>query len=67
MGKCYFYDVSAGTFFAGTPALANTTTVYGGINTAAGTYVQWAGWSSTAPFTWATGDFYTFNITYKAA
>ena len=66
MGKCYFYDVSAGTFFAGTVAMANSTTVYGGINTASGTYVQWGGWSSTAPFTWATGDFYTFNITYKA-
>jgi hypothetical protein len=66
MGKSYFYDTSAGTFFAGVPALANSTTVYGGVNTANGTYVQWAGWSSTTPFTWATGDYFTFNITYKS-
>ncbi len=66
MGTCYFYDVSTGAFYSGAPTMANSTTVYGGITTANGTYTQWGGWSSTAPFTWATGDFYTFNITYKA-
>jgi len=67
MGVCYFYDSSAGSFSAGTVAMANSTTVYGGVNTANGTYVQWIGWTSTVPFTWATGDRYTFNITYKKA
>jgi hypothetical protein len=67
VGKCYFYDLSAGTFFSGTVPLANSTAVYGGVNTANQNYVRWATWTSTAPFTWATGDFYTFNITYKAA
>ena len=66
MGTCYFYDTSTGAFYSGHPTLANSTLVYGGINTANGTYPQWGGWSSTAPFTWATGDYYTFNITYKA-
>ena len=67
MGKCFFYDVSSGSFYPGTIAMANSTTVYGGITTASGSYTQWGGWSSTAPFTWATGDYMTLNITYKAA
>ena len=66
MGTCYFYDLSTGSFYPGQPAMANSTTVYGGITTANGTYTQWGGWSATAPFTWATGDYYTFNIFYKA-
>lgn len=67
MGVCYFYDSSSGAFYAGTVAMANSTYVYGGVNYANGTFVSWGGWDSTAPFTWATGDFYTFNITYKKA
>jgi hypothetical protein len=67
IGTAYFYDVSTGAFYAGQPALATTSIAYGGVNTANGQYVQWGGWSSTAPFTWATGDYYSFNMTYKKA
>ena len=68
MGTAYFYDTSTGSFNLGVSAgTGNAGIVYPGVSTANTTYTQWAGWSSTAPFTWATGDYMTLNITYKAA
>lgn len=65
VGTQVSYDVSTGGFYPGGIALANATLFYGSPNTANGTWVQWAGFSSVNPFTWATGDVYSFNIIYK--
>ena len=67
VGICSSYDTSIGTWYFGTPSLANSTTVYGGITQVGGSYPQWTGWTASVPMTWATGDFFSFNIFYKAA
>lgn len=65
-GVSYFYDLSTGSFYPGVTALNNSgQAFFGGVMLANGTYSQWTPWGSTTPFTWATGDYYSWNMTYK--
>jgi hypothetical protein len=68
LGTSNFYDTSVGTWYGGIVAgSGNAGIVYPGPQQSAGSYIQWGGLSSTAPMTWATGDYFTWNMTYKAA
>ena len=68
LGTSNCYDTSVGTWYGGiVSASGNAGIVYPGPMASSGAYIQWAGLSSTVPMTWATGDYMTWNMTYKAA
>lgn len=66
IGNCYLEDL--GVFgYEGSIRLASTTTATIIIWNAGGSYVTSTGIGSTAPFTWATGDFFGCSFAYEAA
>ena len=69
MGTCVARDVSANLYYAMDYIFINSTTVRilwsAGISSGATNGLFDI--SSTAPFTWATGDFISFNLMYEAA
>ena len=62
-----FYDDSANIIYFGQTRSSGGTTVEINAQLASGTYVSRAQPSATVPFTWATGDRFTFAICYEAA
>ena len=68
MGVSSFTDVSTGNTFFGQPNVNGVgNAIFGGVAQASGTYTQSVGWTSTSPFTWAVGDYYSWNVVYKKA
>lgn len=65
-GSAYIEDYLTGTW-CGYPRLASTTTASIHLMTTSGTYSTTGIISTTAPFTWASGDYFAATIIYEAA
>jgi hypothetical protein len=66
IGTAYIEDLATAAYY-GFVKLNNTTTMEINPASAAGTYLAQASITSTIPFTWGNGDFFTATFTYEAA
>jgi hypothetical protein len=66
VGTLYMEDLANAAYF-GFVELNSTTTLLPRSAFISGTKLADAGFSATSPFTWGTGDYFTFTVTYEAA
>ena len=65
LGTNTFYDTSVGTWYLGVASSNVAARFFPGIQYTNGAFAQFGNMDSTTPMTWATGDYYTWNITYR--
>ena len=67
LGRVLFRDAGTAFYFGDAIGGSNNSTVEIFPNVTSGTYASYAACSSTVPFTWTTGDYFSVSYTYQAA
>ena len=65
LGTNTFYDSSVGTWFLGIASANVAARFYPSIQYTNASYAQFGNMNATTPMTWATGDYYTWNLIYR--
>lgn len=67
LGRALFRDAGTALYFGDVIGSSNTTNIEIFPNNTSGTYASYTAAGSTVPFTWTTGDYFSYSYTYQAA